>query len=346
MRRSAGTDRCHLHFVILRNDAAYELGGARPVKSISRWCASSVRSYLKRIEPPCQGWAVSSAAIIIPLLLATNVAAGSVNHELFCGFPRDLFFIYPAAWAGHFWINRTIELVAPPDFVVGTTQLFSRTSVADDWLGLGLFAHMDGRHAPGEVWIVANLQPVHDAAERHSAAAVYSRFSALNPQGTTVVSGPVKKPAPDLPKPQGVVDARKRLSKRAKRGFQGYPIATVALYGPDDRAATKLTASEHAEAIDLRRWFSEGADIRHDAGVAEEVLAFIDAAGARSTVMTDRIIGCPHEEGIDYQGPTCPSCPFWAGRDRWTGSAYIKLRCPTGRRLNLFWVRGGGRRPL
>jgi len=154
-----------------------------PVKSISRWCASSVRSYLKRIEPPCQGWAVSSAAIIIPLPLATNVAASSVSHELFCGFPRDLFFIYPSAWAGHFWINRTIELVAPPDFVVRTTQLFSRTSVADDWLGLGLFAHMDGRHAPGEVWIVANLQPVHDAAERHSAAAVYSHFRERLSQG-------------------------------------------------------------------------------------------------------------------------------------------------------------------
>jgi len=49
------------------------------------------------------------------------------------------------------------------------------------------------------------------------------------------------------------------------------------------------------------------------------VLAFIDAAGAKSIVMTDRIIGCPHEEGIDYQEPTCPLCPFWAGRDRWTG---------------------------
>jgi hypothetical protein len=69
----------------------------------------------------------------------------------------------------------------------------------------------------------------------------------------------------------------------------------------------------------LSRWFSEGADIRNDAGVAQEVLAFIEAAGARSIVMIDRIIGCPHEEGIDYQGPSCPSCPFWAGRDRWTG---------------------------
>ena len=117
--------------------------------------------------------------------------------------------------------------------------------------------------------------------------------------------------------------ARKRLRKRAKRGLRGYPVATVALYGPDDTRATKLTVgivpAEDIAVTDLRRWFSEGADIRNDAGVAEEVLAFIDAAGARSIVMTDRIIGCPHEEGIDYEGPTCPACPFWAGRDRWTG---------------------------
>src|SRR6516162_3883155 len=123
--------------------------------------------------------------------------------------------------------------------------------------------------------------------------------------------------------------ARKRLDKRAKKGFHGYPVATVALYGPDDTRATKLAVgivpAEDAEVTDLRRWFSEGADIRNDAGVAEEVLAFIDAAGARSIVMTDRIIGCPHEEGIDYQGPSCPSCP--SGPDAIAGlaSAYTRL---------------------
>ena len=117
--------------------------------------------------------------------------------------------------------------------------------------------------------------------------------------------------------------ARKRLRKRAKRGLRGFPVATVALYGPDDITATKLTVgivpAEDAGVADLRRWFSEGTDIRNDADVAEEVLAFIDAAGAKSIAMTDRIIGCPHEEGIDYDGATCPACPFWAGRDRWTG---------------------------
>jgi hypothetical protein len=39
----------------------------------------------------------------------------------------------------------------------------------------------------------------------------------------------------------------------------------------------------------------------------------------KTVAMTDRIIGCPHEEGIDYEGPVCPHCPFWANRDRWTG---------------------------
>jgi hypothetical protein len=55
---------------------------------------------------------------------------------------------------------------------------------------------------------------------------------------------------------------RKRLSKRAKKGFRGWPLATVALYGPDDSTATKLTVgivpAEDAEATDLRRWFSKG----------------------------------------------------------------------------------------
>ena len=68
--------------------------------------------------------------------------------------------------------------------------------------------------------------------------------------------------------------ARKRLSKRAKKGFRGWPVATVALYGPDDSTATKLTVgimrAEDAEASDLRRWFSKDpTDIRHDIRVTE-----------------------------------------------------------------------------
>jgi len=117
--------------------------------------------------------------------------------------------------------------------------------------------------------------------------------------------------------------ASKALRKKAKKGFRGYPIATVAFYGPTDQKATKLVVSviarEDAEPDPMRKWFSE-ADLRRDAEVLAEAVAFIHSHAPRSVVMAERIIGCPHEEGIDYpDGEACPQCPFWKGRDRWTG---------------------------
>ena len=114
------------------------------------------------------------------------------------------------------------------------------------------------------------------------------------------------------------------LKKKARRGFRGYPIATIAFYGPDDtrasKAAVAIVNAEGAEPSALQRWFTEEGDVRTDPPVASEILQFVRDHGAKSVVMTDRIIGCPHEEGIDYpEGQVCPQCPFWALRDRWTG---------------------------
>ena len=111
--------------------------------------------------------------------------------------------------------------------------------------------------------------------------------------------------------------ARKRLTKKAKKGFRGFPVATVAFYGPDNRRASKLTVgivlAENQEAVELKQWFAEQGDVREDVQAAEEVLAYMDRFGVRSVAMVDRIIGCPHEEGIDYHGPTCPLCPTGPG---------------------------------
>ena len=116
------------------------------------------------------------------------------------------------------------------------------------------------------------------------------------------------------------------LRQRAKRGFHGYPIGTVALYGPDDHIATKaavgIIESEDAEPVALERWYSSEGDIRSNLNVTNEILAFMKEHRAKSVVMPDRIIGCPHEEGVDYpDGEVCPQCPFWASRDRWTGES-------------------------
>ena len=114
------------------------------------------------------------------------------------------------------------------------------------------------------------------------------------------------------------------LNRSTRRGFRGYPVATVALYGPDDKLATKVAVAivteQDAEPAALNRWFSEGQDVRFDLEINSEILQFIKDHGARSVVTTDRIIGCPHEEGVDYpEGVACPQCPFWARRDRWSG---------------------------
>jgi len=113
---------------------------------------------------------------------------------------------------------------------------------------------------------------------------------------------------------------------RARRGFKGYPVATIAFYGPDDRKATKMVVGivhiEDGEPNPLLRWFSEEEDVRNSRTVLAEARATLDEHGVKSVAMADRIIGCPHEEGIDYpEGKTCPRCPFWAGRDRWTGES-------------------------
>jgi hypothetical protein len=60
-------------------------------------------------------------------------------------------------------------------------------------------------------------------------------------------------------------------------------------------------------------------NVRRRQGVAREILEFIEKHGAPSVVMTGGIIGCPHQEGVDYEGEWCPACDFWHGRDRFTG---------------------------
>jgi hypothetical protein len=113
------------------------------------------------------------------------------------------------------------------------------------------------------------------------------------------------------------------LTKKARRGFRGYPIATVAFYGPTADLATKIAVTvvpdERNQPDLIERWFSEGSDIRHDSVIGDEVSGFLRKHEVRSVVVADRIIGCPHEEGIDYpDGQSCPQCPYWAGRDRFT----------------------------
>lgn len=117
---------------------------------------------------------------------------------------------------------------------------------------------------------------------------------------------------------------RERFKKKVQRGFRGYPVATVAYYGPTDQHASKavvaIIKAEDAEAKPMEKWFSDTADVRNESKINEEIFRFIEENAPKSIVIADCILGCPHEEGIDYpEGGKCSECPFWRNRDRFSG---------------------------
>lgn len=95
-----------------------------------------------------------------------------------------------------------------------------------------------------------------------------------------------------------------------------YPIATIAYYGPDDRTPTKIAVgivNEDDEILAFERWAGPGVAVNPE--IVEQIRQFVEEHGAKSAVITDGVIGCPHEEGIDYPlGEGCPFCPFWQGK--------------------------------
>ena len=99
----------------------------------------------------------------------------------------------------------------------------------------------------------------------------------------------------------------------------GYPVATIAYYGPNDQTATKVAVGivdSHDQVLELRRWLVRTQDVRIDRAINDEIVSFITDRNVKRVAMAGKILGCPHEEGIDYpEGSTCPKCPFWSKID-------------------------------
>ena len=61
---------------------------------------------------------------------------------------------------------------------------------------------------------------------------------------------------------------RDKLAKKRQKGFRGYPVATLAFYGSDDKRASKLSVgivpSEGADPAQLERWYMDTTDARSD----------------------------------------------------------------------------------
>jgi hypothetical protein len=95
----------------------------------------------------------------------------------------------------------------------------------------------------------------------------------------------------------------RRLADRPVRGRGEYPIGTIAFSGPTNRHASKVAVGivRDSEGVDeLERWFQRKLDVRVDSEIGSEVEAFLRRHGVRRVVVAKGILGCPHEEGVDY----------------------------------------------
>lgn len=92
-----------------------------------------------------------------------------------------------------------------------------------------------------------------------------------------------------------------------------YPLGTLAYYGPDDQSCSKIIASV-VNAPNAKPQFREWSelDVCEDPQVAAEIGDFFRSNGVQDVIMTDGVVGCPHEEGVDYAlDESCLECTFW-----------------------------------
>lgn len=93
----------------------------------------------------------------------------------------------------------------------------------------------------------------------------------------------------------------------------------------DARVAVELDGTQHlADPVAYRRdrrkdQLLQGSMTSLFPDINVSVALTYEGQGTKDTVSHDRIIGCPHEEGLDYpMGRACPQCSFWAVIDRFT----------------------------
>jgi hypothetical protein len=107
-----------------------------------------------------------------------------------------------------------------------------------------------------------------------------------------------------------LLDQLRKVLKEKK----DFPFGILAYFGPDNNTVTKIVAVVVEELEDepiIKSWMKP--DVTEDPGVASEIGKFFLEWNIKDIIMTDGVLGCPHEEGIDFPvGGECPHCPYWA----------------------------------
>ncbi|MEP1552119.1 MAG: hypothetical protein ABJJ44_12125 [Paraglaciecola sp.] len=81
--------------------------------------------------------------------------------------------------------------------------------------------------------------------------------------------------------------SQKRINKRVKRGFHGYPLITIQYFGNDDGIAIKVEVGfiEAENTTPMLEAFESSTDIRQDETVQTTIIKIIDRVDAKTVTL-------------------------------------------------------------
>lgn len=85
--------------------------------------------------------------------------------------------------------------------------------------------------------------------------------------------------------------SQKRINKRVKRGFQGYPLISIEYFGPSQMLATKVEVGfvQDENTEPMLETFNSDADIRQDQTVQTTIIKIIDRVDAKTVTLEDQV---------------------------------------------------------
>jgi hypothetical protein len=85
--------------------------------------------------------------------------------------------------------------------------------------------------------------------------------------------------------------SQKRINKRVKRGFHGYPMISIQYFGPTEVLATKVEVGfiEQENAEPMLETFNSETDIRQDETVQTTIIKIIDRVDAKTVTLENKV---------------------------------------------------------
>ena len=85
--------------------------------------------------------------------------------------------------------------------------------------------------------------------------------------------------------------SQKRISKRVKRGFHGYPIISIQYFGPSETLATKVEVGfiQEENAEPMLETFNSETDLRQDETVQTTIIKIIDRVDAKTVTLDENV---------------------------------------------------------